>query len=125
LDISQLLWVLEISNSQSILTDERDPRELQYFDLFDWEFFDCSWFDLVASYNLYAFLLLNSFSILQVLAIVVGNILATIFVILNSVPGAYYHVGFPVVNRYVWGMYGSSFVIWNRILLSLGKKSGP
>lgn len=50
----------------------------------------------------------------------IGNILATIFVILNSVPGAYYHIGFPVVNRYVWGMYGSAFVIWNRILLSLG-----
>lgn len=30
-------------------------------------------------------------------------------------------VGFPVVNRYVWGMYGSQFVIWNRILLSLGE----
>lgn len=30
-------------------------------------------------------------------------------------------VGFPVVNRYVWGMYGSQFVIWNRILLSIGK----
>lgn len=29
-------------------------------------------------------------------------------------------VGFPVVNRYVWGMYGSQFIIWNRILLSLG-----
>lgn len=30
-------------------------------------------------------------------------------------------VGFPVVNRYVWGMYGSQFVIWNRILLSIGE----
>ncbi|KAE8441774.1 hypothetical protein EG329_004332 [Mollisiaceae sp. DMI_Dod_QoI] len=54
-----------------------------------------------------------------IISIVIGNILATIFVILNSVPGAYYHIGFPVVNRYVWGMYGSAFVIWNRILLSL------
>jgi NCS1 family nucleobase:cation symporter-1 len=53
-------------------------------------------------------------------AIVVGNILAAIFVVLNSVPGASYHLGFPVVNRYVWGMYGSQFVILNRILLSLG-----
>ena len=53
------------------------------------------------------------------IAIIVGNLLATIFVVLNSLPGAYYHIGFPVVNRYVWGMYGSSFAIWNRILLSL------
>ncbi|KAF8851032.1 NCS1 nucleoside transporter family protein [Acephala macrosclerotiorum] len=40
-----------------------------------------------------------------IVSIVVGNILATIFVILNSIPGAYYHIGSPVVNRYVWGMY--------------------
>jgi hypothetical protein len=39
----------------------------------------------------------------------------------NFLKGAYYHIGFPVVNRYVSGMYGSGFVIWNRILLSLGK----
>ncbi|RKU46126.1 hypothetical protein DL546_006888 [Coniochaeta pulveracea] len=41
------------------------------------------------------------------------------FVILNSLPGAYYNIGFPVVNRMVWGMWGSQFVIWNRIFLSL------
>jgi NCS1 family nucleobase:cation symporter-1 len=34
-------------------------------------------------------------------------------------PGAFYHLGFPIANRYAWGMYGSSFVIYNRILLSL------
>lgn len=30
-------------------------------------------------------------------------------------------VGFPVFSRAVWGMWGSQFVIWNRIFLSLGK----
>ncbi|EFE44577.1 hypothetical protein TRV_00643 [Trichophyton verrucosum HKI 0517] len=54
-----------------------------------------------------------------IIAIVIGNLLATLFVVLNSLPGAYYHLGFPVVNRYVWGMYGSQFVIWNRIFLSI------
>lgn len=44
--------------------------------------------------------------------------MVTVFVILNSTPGAYYHLGFPTANRYVWGMYGSQFVILNRILLS-------
>lgn len=54
-----------------------------------------------------------------VICIVVGNLLATGFVVLNSLPGAYYNVGFPVVNRMIWGMWGAQFVIWNRILLSL------
>jgi NCS1 family nucleobase:cation symporter-1 len=53
------------------------------------------------------------------LCIVVGNLLATAFVILNSLPGAYYHVGFPVISRTVWGLWGSQFAIWNRIFLSL------
>ncbi|KAJ5109997.1 Allantoin permease [Penicillium argentinense] len=54
-----------------------------------------------------------------IIAIVVGQLIATALVVLNSLPGAYYHLGFPVVNRYVWGMRGSAFVIWNRILLSV------
>lgn len=53
------------------------------------------------------------------ISIVVGSLLTTIFIVLNSTAGAFYHIGFPVVNRYVWGMYGSQFVILNRILLSL------
>ncbi|KAL4898677.1 permease for cytosine/purines, uracil, thiamine, allantoin-domain-containing protein [Aspergillus ambiguus] len=52
-------------------------------------------------------------------AIIAGNALSTGLVILNSLPGAYYHIGFPLVNRYVWGLWGSYFVIMNRILLSL------
>ncbi|KAK0662846.1 Allantoin permease [Lasiodiplodia hormozganensis] len=53
------------------------------------------------------------------ICIVLGNLLATLAVILNSLPGAHYHVGFPVINRAVWGMWGSQFPIWNRIFLSL------
>jgi NCS1 family nucleobase:cation symporter-1 len=69
-------------------------------------------------------------------AIIVGNVISTALVILNSLPGAYYHrkrislssyreltmtVGFPLANRYVWGLWGSYFVLLNRILLSLGE----
>jgi NCS1 family nucleobase:cation symporter-1 len=73
-------------------------------------------------------------------AIVIGNVIATVALILSSLGGAYYHstqsaafhnltirnqltvtiVGFPVFNRAVWGMWGSQFVIWNRIFLSFG-----
>lgn len=79
-----------------------------------------------------------------IIAIVVGNILASMFIVLNSLPGAFYHcksitgtlcltrlwpdsvnndhvVGFPVANRYVWGMWGSQWVVWNRIFLSISK----
>ncbi|KAM5467015.1 hypothetical protein MauCBS54593_005635 [Microsporum audouinii] len=59
-----------------------------------------------------------------IVAIVIGNLLAALFVVLNSLPGAYYHIGFPVVNRYVWGLYGSQFVIWNRIFLSIAYIGG-
>uniref|UniRef100_A0A093VJ29 Allantoin permease n=1 Tax=Talaromyces marneffei PM1 TaxID=1077442 RepID=A0A093VJ29_TALMA len=51
------------------------------------------------------------------------NILASVFIVLNSLPGAFYHLGFPVANRYVWGMWGSQWVICNRIFLSISKFS--
>ncbi|KAH8591719.1 permease for cytosine/purines, uracil, thiamine, allantoin-domain-containing protein [Bisporella sp. PMI_857] len=56
-----------------------------------------------------------------IIAIVIGNIIATIALILSSLPGAYYHIGFPVFSRAVWGIWGSQFVVWNRIFLAFGK----
>ncbi|KAM0277379.1 hypothetical protein ACHAQH_005819 [Verticillium albo-atrum] len=58
------------------------------------------------------------------IAIIIGNIIATVAVIVNSLPGSYYHVGFPVFSRVVWGMWGAQFTIWNRIFLSLGEWYG-
>ncbi|KAK2025445.1 NCS1 nucleoside transporter family protein [Colletotrichum zoysiae] len=53
------------------------------------------------------------------ICIVIGNLIATAVVIINSLPGSYYHLGFPVFSRVVWGMWGSQLVVWNRIFLSL------
>ncbi|KAK1953629.1 thiamine transporter [Colletotrichum sublineola] len=53
------------------------------------------------------------------ICIAIGNLIATAVVIINSLPGSYYHLGFPVFSRVVWGMWGSQFVVWNRIFLSL------
>ncbi len=36
-----------------------------------------------------------------IIAIIVGACLSTLFIVLNSMPGAYYHLGFPIANRYV------------------------
>ncbi|RYP70491.1 hypothetical protein DL771_005428 [Monosporascus sp. 5C6A] len=50
--------------------------------------------------------------------IAIGNIIATAVTIVNSLPGIYPHLGFPVFNRAVWGMRGAQFAIRNRIFLS-------
>ncbi|KAL2826344.1 permease for cytosine/purines, uracil, thiamine, allantoin-domain-containing protein, partial [Aspergillus pseudoustus] len=55
-----------------------------------------------------------------IISIVVGNLLATLAIIASSLAGAYYHIGFPVFSRAVWGLWGSQFVIWNRIFLGIG-----
>ncbi|KAL7811658.1 permease for cytosine/purines, uracil, thiamine, allantoin domain-containing protein [Trichoderma gracile] len=52
-----------------------------------------------------------------ILAIVVGNVIATAAIVVSSLAGAYYHIGFPVYSRAVWGMWGSQFAVWNRIFL--------
>ncbi|KAF2018407.1 hypothetical protein BU24DRAFT_421395 [Aaosphaeria arxii CBS 175.79] len=55
-----------------------------------------------------------------IIAIVLGNILATVALLLSSLAGAHYHIGFAVFNRSVWGMWGSQFAIWNRVFLGFG-----
>ncbi|KAF5012671.1 hypothetical protein FDECE_1302 [Fusarium decemcellulare] len=42
-----------------------------------------------------------------IIAIILGNIIATAALILASLAGAYYHIGFPVFSRAVWGIWGS------------------
>ncbi|KAK1246026.1 hypothetical protein MKX07_005095 [Trichoderma sp. CBMAI-0711] len=54
-----------------------------------------------------------------IIAIAVGNVIATAAIVVSSLAGAYYHIGFPVYSRAVWGMWGSQFAVWNRIFLSL------
>ncbi|KAL3437841.1 permease for cytosine/purines, uracil, thiamine, allantoin-domain-containing protein [Aspergillus tetrazonus] len=54
-----------------------------------------------------------------VISIVVGNLLATLALVASSLAGAYYHIGFPIFSRAVWGLWGSQFVIWNRIFLGV------
>ncbi|QYT05374.1 hypothetical protein H0G86_012267 [Trichoderma simmonsii] len=49
-----------------------------------------------------------------IIAIVVGNILATTAIVISSLA-----VGFSVYSRAVWGMWGAQFAIWNRIFLCL------
>ncbi|KAL4874958.1 permease for cytosine/purines, uracil, thiamine, allantoin-domain-containing protein [Aspergillus karnatakaensis] len=55
-----------------------------------------------------------------IISIILGNIIATGALIASSLAGAYYHIGFPVFSRAVWGLWGSQFVIWNRIFLGIG-----
>lgn len=38
-----------------------------------------------------------------IIVIVIGNVMATGFAVLNSVSGAQSHLGFPIVSRSVWG----------------------
>lgn len=77
------------------------------------------------------------------LGIILGNIIATVVLLANSMAGAHYHgtymdclmqipsrtstnsalVGFPILSRAAWGMWGSQFAIWNRIFLSIGTLS--
>ncbi|KAH7027208.1 thiamine transporter [Microdochium trichocladiopsis] len=53
-----------------------------------------------------------------IIAIVIGNIIGTVVVVANSIPGNTYRIGFPVFSRVAWGMWGSQFTILNRIFLS-------
>ncbi|KAK7445174.1 hypothetical protein VKT23_009605 [Stygiomarasmius scandens] len=54
----------------------------------------------------------------SMLAVIIGYIIVGFAVALNGLPGGEWHIGFPVISRYVWGLYGSFFPLLMRILLS-------
>ncbi|KAK5173556.1 uncharacterized protein LTR77_002237 [Saxophila tyrrhenica] len=74
----------------------------------------------LSSYSTGSSLMANGLSYWQAIVVIIaGNALAALFAVLNSVSGASSHLGFPIVSRSVWGMWGSYFPILNRILLSV------
>ncbi|KAJ7465101.1 NCS1 nucleoside transporter family [Mycena latifolia] len=52
------------------------------------------------------------------LTVIIANIIVGFAVALTGLPGGTWHIGFPVLNRSVWGMYGSFFPLLLRIILS-------
>ncbi|KAI1858719.1 uncharacterized protein JN550_012469 [Neoarthrinium moseri] len=54
-----------------------------------------------------------------IIAIIVGKVIISLVAIANGFVGAEWHIGFPVVSRYIWGVYGAYLAIVQRIILSL------
>ncbi|KZT20833.1 NCS1 nucleoside transporter family protein [Neolentinus lepideus HHB14362 ss-1] len=52
-------------------------------------------------------------------AVIIAKIIISLVAIFNGYVGAEWHIGFPVVSRYVWGVYGSYLSLLQRIVLSL------
>ncbi|KAI0357099.1 NCS1 nucleoside transporter family [Trametes cingulata] len=52
-------------------------------------------------------------------SVVIGYLIVACAVVGNGFVGAEWHVGFPVYNRFVWGVFGSFFPLLMRILLSI------
>ena len=48
---------------------------------------------------------------------IIGNIIVSCMVVLTGQMGAYWHVGFPMWNRMVWGMRLAYFPLLNRIIV--------
>lgn len=46
-----------------------------------------------------------------ILASILGNLIVAAACVLGGMPGARWHVGFPCVNRAVWGIKGSIFPV--------------
>ncbi|KAI5364199.1 Putative purine-cytosine permease [Septoria linicola] len=54
-----------------------------------------------------------------VIATIIGKIIIAGVAVSNGYVGAEWHIGFPVVSRYIWGMYGHYIALIQRIILSL------
>ncbi|KAK8136125.1 hypothetical protein PG984_004065 [Apiospora sp. TS-2023a] len=74
----------------------------------------------ISNWQLGASLVALGLSVWQaVIALVLGKLITAAVAILNGYVGAEWHIGFPVVSRFVWGVYGQYFILIQRIILSL------
>lgn len=55
----------------------------------------------------------------SILVVFAGELIAAVFKAINSRCGAVYHIGYPVVSRSVFGMYGAYYMVFARALLAL------
>lgn len=55
----------------------------------------------------------------SIIAIFVAQVLSACIAALNSRCSAVYHIGFPVVARSVFGMYGSYYAVGARAVLAI------
>jgi nucleobase:cation symporter-1, NCS1 family len=53
------------------------------------------------------------------IATIIGKIIIAMVAVCNGSIGARWHIGFPVLSRSIWGVYGAYFIIVQRIILSL------
>ncbi|KAK4628683.1 Transporter aclS [Fulvia fulva] len=54
-----------------------------------------------------------------IIAIILGKFIIAAVAVTNGYLGAEWHIGFPVVSRYVWGIYGHYVALVQRVILSL------
>jgi len=53
------------------------------------------------------------------IAVIIGKIIIACVAVCNGAIGARWHIGFPVLSRGIWGVYGAYLIILQRIVLSL------
>lgn len=53
------------------------------------------------------------------IAVIIGKVIVALVAVFNGYVGAEWHIGFPIVSRYLWGMYGQYIALVQRIVLSL------
>ncbi|KAF4912462.1 Uracil permease [Colletotrichum viniferum] len=52
------------------------------------------------------------------LTVIIGHILVGLICVLAGGPGAKWHIGFSILQKASWGMYGAFFPLVQRIMLS-------
>lgn len=50
---------------------------------------------------------------------IIARVIIALVAVFNGWPGSKWHIGFPVLSRYIWGMYGHYVALIQRIVLSI------
>ena len=74
----------------------------------------------LSNWQLGAALIAVGLSVWQtMIAVIIGKMIIAVIAVCNGMVGARWHIGFPVVSRSCWGVYGAYFIVIQRIMLGL------
>jgi NCS1 family nucleobase:cation symporter-1 len=110
------------SSTSSLVNEDLLPSPPERQTWTTWNFFAYWWSEswAVSTWSLgSAFIALGATVADAILVVVFANILSAVVIVLNGRAASRYHIGYPVLSRSVFGIYGQYFVVILRAILGV------
>ncbi|KAL2009205.1 hypothetical protein VTN00DRAFT_7399 [Thermoascus crustaceus] len=113
---------IKLESSSALVNEDLLPSPSERRTWTAWDFFSYWWSEswAIATWSIGSSLIALGATIRDALLVVLfANVLSSVVIVLNGRAAATYHIGYPVLSRVSFGIYGQFFVVILRALLSI------